>query len=445
MKINNQIMKRLFYSTLLIVLSCSIHAQDIYNLKRCIEIGLLQNYDIRIIRNEQLISDNNTTLANAGYLPSVDLNAGYSGTLNNTKQKLTSGETNKNNNVNNQNLNAGINLSWTVFDGFNIQTNYNRLKELQRMGEINTRITIENFIANISTEYYNYIQQNIRLNNLKYAVKLSRERLRIVEARYQIGSSSRLDYQQAKVDFNADSSKLIQQYEVLFTSRVQLNKLMSVPDVEQQVLVADTLINYNPLLNREDIWIKTRSSNSLMQLTQHSKRLSELDLKSIQSQDYPYLKLNAGYGYTRNIYNTGSYDWQQTMGFNYGVTIGMNLFNGNRKRRKQNAKLEIENRQLETEQLELSIKTSLANMWMAYQNNMQLVNLEKENVETAYANYDIAIDRYKLGDLSGIELREAQNSLFAAEERLVQSMYNTKLCEISLNQLSGQIISYTGY
>jgi outer membrane protein TolC len=430
---------------MLILLPCSIYGQDVYDLKRCIEIGLQQNYDIRIIRNEQLISDNNTTLANAGYLPSVDLSAGYSGTLNNVEQKLSSGETNKNNGVNNQNLNAGINLSWTVFDGFKIQTNYSRLKELQQMGETNTRITIENFIADLSTEYYNYIQQNIRLNNLKYAVKLSKERLRIVEARYLIGSSSRLDYQQAKVDFNADSSKLIQQYEVLFTSRVQLNKLMSVSDVEQQVTLIDTVINYNPLLNREDIWTKTKSSNSLLKLTQHYRQLSELDLKNVLSQNYPYLKLNAGYGYAKNIYDTGSYDWQKTMGFNYGVTIGMNLFNGNRKRQKQNAKLEIENRRLESEQLELSIKTSLANMWMAYQNNMQLVNLEKENVETAYENYDIAIDRYKLGDLSGIELREAQNSLFAADERLVQAMYNTKLCEISLNQLSGQIISYTGY
>lgn len=445
MKFKNPIMNRLFYITILILFSGSVYGQDVYDLKRCIEIGLQQNYDIRIIRNEQLISDNNTTLANAGYLPSVDLSAGYSGTLNNVEQKLTSGDTNKNNSVNNQNLNAGINLSWTVFDGFKIQTNYSRLKELQQIGETNTRITIENFIAGLSTEYYNYIQQNIRLNNLKNAVKLSKERLRIVEARYLIGSSSRLDYQQAKVDFNADSSKLIQQYEVLFTSRVQLNKLMSVPNVEQQVTLVDTVINYNPLLNREDIWMKTKSSNTLLKLIQHSRQLSELDLKDVLSQNYPYLKLNAGYGYTKNIYDTGSSDWQQTMGFNYGVTIGMNLFNGNRKRQKQNAKLEIENRRLESEQLELSIKTSLANMWMAYQNNMQLVNLEKENVETAYENYDIAIDRYKLGDLSGIELREAQNSLFAADERLVQAMYNTKLCEISLNQLSGQIISYTGY
>ena len=54
----------------------------------------------------------------------------------------------------------------------------------------------------------------------------------------------------------------------------------------------------------------------------------------------------------------------------------------------------------------------------------------------------IAIDRYKLGELSGIELREAQNSLLEAEERLSVAEYSTKICEISLLQLSGQILTY---
>ena len=74
------------------------------------------------------------------------------------------------------------------------------------MGELNTRLAVENFIANLTAEYYNYVQQQIRLGNLKYAVALSKERLRIVEARYQVGSLSRLDLQQARVYFNADSS-----------------------------------------------------------------------------------------------------------------------------------------------------------------------------------------------------------------------------------------------
>lgn len=108
-------------------------------------------------------------------------------------------------------------------------------------------------------------------------------------------------------------------------------------------------------------------------------------------------------------------------------------------REQRNARIQTENKQLAMEELQLSLKSDFANLWMAYRNNMELTALEKENLFNAKENYDIAIDRYKLGDLSGIELREAQNSLLEAEERLVQAEYNTKLCEISLLQISANM------
>lgn len=418
--------------------------QVVFDLKRCIEVGLQKNYDIRIMRNNQEISDNNLTVGNAGYLPSVDLTTGYSGSVNNTTQNLTNGEKNKNSDIHNQLLNAGVNLNWTVFDGFNIQTNHQRLKELQRMGELNTRLTIENFVSGLTSEYYNYIQQNIRLKNLKSAVKLSKERLRIVEARYEIGAGSRLDLQQAKVDFNSDSSRLIKQYEVLYTSRISLNQMMAADNIEQLIVTTDSIIEFNQFINKDDIWQKTLSSNTFLLLSNKNKNLSLLDLKTAQSENYPYLKLNAGYGYTKNIYNTGTIDNQNNLGLTYGLTLGFNLFDGfNRKRKQKNARIEVENKELQYEQTILSLKADFSNMWMAYRNNIDLTNLEKENVQTAKENHEIAIERYKLGDLSGIELREAQNSLLEAEERLVQAEYNTKLCEISLMQISGQVISYS--
>ncbi len=438
-------MKKYILIIILAIAAPSIcNSQVVFDLKRCIETGLQKNYDIRIIRNNQEISDNNLTVGNAGYLPSVDLTTGYSGSVNNTTQNLANGEKNKNNGIHNQLLNAGVNLNWTVFDGFNIQTNHQRLKELQKMGELNTRLTIENFVSGLTSEYYNYIQQNIRLKNLKSAVKLSKERLRIVEARYEIGAGSRLDLQQAKVDFNSDSSRLIKQYEVLYTSRISLNQMMATDNIEQLIVTTDSIIEFNQFINKEDVWQKTLSSNTFLLLSNKNKNLSLLDLKTVQSENYPYLKLNAGYGYTKNIYNTGTIDNQNNLGLTYGLTLGFNLFDGfNRKRKQKNARIEVENKELQYEQTILSLKADFSNMWMAYRNNIDLTNLEKENVQTAKENHEIAIERYKLGDLSGIELREAQNSLLEAEERLVQAEYNTKLCEISLMQISGQVISYS--
>ncbi len=182
------------------------------SLEECLRIGLEQNFDIRIVRNNQLISDRNVTWGNAGLLPSIDATSGYNIKSDNTNQTPTdgSGEINRRNN-NTETLSASVNLNWTLFDGFNAQTNYKKLQELKSVGELNTQLQIESFIANMSAEYYNLVQETMRMENLKFAVKLSREQLRIVEARYQIGSFSRLDLQQARVDFNADSSRLIRQ------------------------------------------------------------------------------------------------------------------------------------------------------------------------------------------------------------------------------------------
>jgi outer membrane protein TolC len=419
------------------------NAQEVYDLKRCLETALEKNYDIRIVRNEQRISTNNATLGNAGLLPSLDLSAGYSGSLNNTTQDFTEGTSAKNNNILNQGANLGLNMTWTVFDGFSMQTNYKRLKEFEAMGELNTRLAVENLVANLASEYYNNVRQNLRLANLKYAVSLSKERLRIAEANYNVGAKSRLDFQQARVDFNADSSNLIKQYEVVYSSGIALNQLMALEDVSRQLNVPDSVIVPDSSLNEEILQEQTLRANSRLLLSVKNQSINELNLRAIRGRDYPYLRLNAGYGYTLNAYGSGSMEKQQNLGLNYGLTLGFNLFDGfNRQREKKNARIAIQNQELLYEQLELSLKADLANTWMAYKNNLELINLEKENLEAARENYSIAIDRYRLGDLSGFELREAQNSLLNAEERLLQAQFSTKLCEISLLQISGQMNTY---
>ena len=160
------------------------------------------------------------------------------------------------------------------------------------------------------------------------------------------------------------------------------------------------------------------------------------------SRNYPYVRANAGYGYTHNKYELGSSLSRDNLGLNFGVTVGVNLFNGDKRRQARNAKLAVENARLEREELEQSLRADLINLWQAYQNNINLLQLERDNLVAARDNYDIARDRYLLGDLSGIEMREAQKSLLDAEERILSAEYNTKMCEISLLQLSGEVTQY---
>ena len=421
-------MKRTILSLIAICsTSLALQAQmpQSYTLKSCLEYGLQNNYSLRITRNEEQVSKNNATLGNAGYLPTLDLSASYKGTVDNTDSKVrATGEHVKENGVFDQTMNVGLNLNWTIFDGFNITANYQRLKELERQGETNTRIAVEDLIANIAAEYYNYLQHKIRLNNFRYAVSLSKERLRIVEERYHIGNFSRLDYQQAKVDFNADSAQYMKQQELLHTSRIQLNELMANEDVDQPIIIQDSLINVDGGLNFEELWNMTLQTNASLLKAYQNNTLAQLAYKKVCSRDSPHLKLHGGYGYT------------------FGLTIGFNLFDGNRRRERNNARIAIQNARLEREQLEQALRADLSNLWQAYQNNLQMLNLERQNLVAAKENHEIAMERYMLGNLSGIEMREAQKSLLDAEERILSAEYNTKLCEISLLQISGKVTKY---
>lgn len=436
--------KILLFILLTSIVQFSFFASEYTHLKPLLEKGLQQNFQIRMIRNEQKISDNNMTLGNAGYLPTVDLNASVGGTENNTGQFPQDGSAAiKNSGISNQSLSTGVNLNWTIFDGFNIQANYSKLKEFQQIGELRTRMKIENYVSDLTAEYYNFIQQTIRINNLKSAVKLSKERLRIVEARYNIGNLSRLDLQQARVDFNTDSSRLIRQHETLYATKIKINQLLAEENVEQNVNIADTVIRFDALLNKENLWKQTQEQNTYLKIASKEKNVKLLELQSARSANYPYLKLNAGYGYDENKYEYATYKRQNNLGFNYQLSLGYNIFDGlNRSRKQKNAQIAINNQDLVLEELTLSVKSDFSNLWMSYINNMSLTKLEKENLTHATENYEIAIERYKLGDLSGLELREAQNSLLEAEERLVQAQYLTKLCEISLLEISGGIMSY---
>ncbi len=412
-------------------------------LKECLERGLEHNYSIRMAKNRQEVSDNNATRANAGMLPTVDLSASYSGDLHTTETTTRStGTTARTGNAYDGMLDAGVRLNWTLFDGLSIWTNYKQLQLLKEQGELQTRLTIEDFVTKLTAEYYNYIQEKIRLKNFRSAMSLSRERMRIVEVRYHIGNFSRLDYLQAKVDFNADSAQYMKQREMLTSSHIRLNRLMGNHDVIGRLGIRDTLIDVNPDLNYHELLQATLDVNAELLMADKNTEVVRADYKKVMSRDYPYVKLNAGYGYTQNRYERSATSRRNDWGLNAGLTVGFNLFDGKRRMQKRNAELAIEHAELERKDLELTLKSDLSDLWQAYHNNLQVLLMERQNVVAAQENYEYANLRYMKGDLSGFEMREAQQSLLDAKERLLVSEYDTKMCEISLLQLSGKVMEY---
>lgn len=418
-------------------------AQVIYTLKDCIGIGLQRNYSILIARNNETITNNNFTAGNAGYLPSLGLTTRYNGSVTNTTQNYDTTGSVITNGTQSNSANANLALAWTIFDGFSVQTTYKKLNELKQLGELNTRQTIENYIASLLSVYYAYVQQVQLVNNEKYAVMLSRERLRIDEERYLLGSNSKLQVLQSRVYFNADSSSLSRQIEILRATQIRLNELMAVENMGTQFILKDSSIMVMPDLIYEKLYEETLNSNTTLLIATKNKTVSEYDYKLAVSATYPYLDFSAGYNYTLSTNSVSSYKNQLSNGPNYGLTLGVNLFNGfNTRRQIANSAINKKStglRYLETEQ---GVKADLLTIYNAYSNNLRLITLQEENFETATENLSIAMEKYKLGNLSGLELRDVQKSLLDAKESLLSVQYQAKLAEISLLQIAGRILEY---
>ncbi len=408
----------------------------------CITAGLENNFNVRVARNNQVITENNLTRGNAGYLPEVTLTNRFGGTLNTTTQALVDGGNSASGTLHNTSASAGINLGITLFRGFQVQTSWQKLQELKHIGELNAQMAMENLVADIAAEYYYFVEQVSLFRNLAYAVTLSRERVRIDEQRYLLGASSKLDLLQSIVYFNADSSRLDKQKEVLRASQVRLNELMASDDPGNDIRPLDSLITVSESLTYEELFEATLRRNTSLLIAARNQVISGLDYKIIQSQSYPYLTASTGYAYNYNGYQASTLRNQQVRGMNYGLTLGMDIFDGfNKKRQQANARIEMENREYQYREIEQAVKADLITIFYGYENNLRLLRLEEQNLAVARENLEIAMERYKLGSLAGIELREVQKSLLDAEERLISVKYLTKIAEISLLQISGNIMA----
>jgi outer membrane protein len=425
------------------IFSWTLHGQPVYNLKDCIRTSLENNFSLLITRNSEQIAKNNYTPGNAGYLPTLDLTGRSSGTLNKSTYNYTDGTQTISSDVLSTTTSAGLTLGLTIFNGFNVQTTYKKLNELKQIGELNTQMAVENLVSDIVSSYYNYISQVKQLNNLKYALTLSRERLRIDEERYLLGSSSKLNVLQSKVYLNSDSSKLSRQAETVRATEIQLNELMAVKDLGQPFVSRDTSIDVIPDLLFEKLLDETLAKNTSLMIAGANKTISEYDYKLIASRSYPYLNLSSGYSYNYFTYSAGTTKNQLTNGMNYGLTMGLNVFDGwNQRRSLKNSSIEVMNKQLRYQEVEQGVRADLITIYSAYSHYLRLVALEEQNLSTATENLAIAMERYKLGDLSGIDLREVQLSLLEARESLLSVKYQAKLAEISLLLISGRIMEY---
>ena len=435
---------------LLILISCLFNfimvAQEetpFLSKKEAIKQTLEKNYGIKIADNNIEIAENNAGILNSGYLPTLVGSAFADYSLDDRLTEIDGEEPRDQNDLENTSYGGSLDLNYTIFDGLGRLYNYRQLKEEYNLSELEARETIENTLLELFSVYFEIARLSENVEVLEQTLAISKERVTRAEYQFEYGQSNKLEVLNAKVDVTNDSINLIGTRQQLRNTKRDLSYIIgSEASINFEV---DTIVGFTPQLKIENYVKEAKTNNvSLLQIEKNLV-ISEYDIKVNKSGYLPSVGLTGSYGWNRNRSADSPFfpgSLQTTSGLSARVSLSWDIFDGGSTSvRVRNAKILYENQQIQKKQIENEVDRDLKNALDNYQNRLYIYELQEQNVVTSEANFERSEERFKIGQITSIEFRQAQINLINAKTSKNLAKYDAKLAELQVLQLSGQLLN----
>ncbi|NER18770.1 TolC family protein [Spongiivirga citrea] len=445
--------------TLFLVLICSVIAElssqeipeTILSKKDAITQMLENNFGVKLANNQVAVAKNNSSILNADYLPSITGNAGgtfdqnnavtdFNGALDSEGNPRPSFEIND---AETKRYNASINLDYTLFDGLGRHYNYKQLKEEYNLSQLQARETIENTIIQLFSVYYEVARLTENEDVLKQALAITKQREKRATYQFEYGQANKLAILNAKVDVTTDSINVLNAQQQLRNAKRDLNVVLN-RALEERATVDTTLVFVNELV--VDSFLETANENNVrLQQVEQDIKISEYAIKSAKSFILPTIGLTGSYGWNRSENPASAFfpgTTQTSNNLNVGLNLRWNLFDGGRSIvALKNVKIANESQQLLKKQLQQQVYRDIANAKDSYKNALTIYRLQEQNVLTSKDNFERSEERFKLGQITSVEYRQAQLNLLNAQTTKNAAKYTAKLAELAVLQLSGQLLN----
>jgi len=337
-----------------------------------------------------------------------------------------------------------LGINYTIFDGLGRKYNYQQLKETYNLTELQAKETIENTYLQLFTVYFQIARLSENTLNLKEALTISKRRFKRAKYQYEYGQSTKLEVLNAEVDINNDSILIINATQQLSNAKRGLNVILGIDrDVNYEV---ETAVDFNNLMNFEALQKKTILNNTALKQNKKNIAISEFNIKINKANYVPSLNFSSSYGFNRteneNLVNPFGARLINSGGLNAGLNLSWNIFDGGAtKTRVANAKIALETQQILLEQQKVTIRNSVKNTWENYKNQLFVLKSQEKNIQTTQNNFDRTQEKYKLGQVTSIEFRQAQVNLINSKTAANNAKFDAKLIELLLLQLSGDILN----
>ena len=419
-----------------------IFAQDTLSLMDAIKIGMWKNYEIQISAKNQNISRINNNWANAGALPIVQISV--------KKEEALSDQSNNpasfiQQELRSTSLNGNANISWTLFNGFAIRANKEKLENLEQISNNTAILTIENTIQGIILQYYNCILQKERLELLKKVVDLAKNRLEYEQTKYDIGISSKIELLQIENAMLTDSSNIILQ-ELNYKNAIKNLNLTLGKNVERYWILTEKIDDKIQLFNYEDLKTSTLSNNTNIKNQYYNIQLSKQDIKLAMSPFYPVISLNSGGAYNESTYDIGQLantikNTGESINYFANFSINFRIFDGGKfyqNIRSLKIQKEINDLQLEKIKKEVLHQLSLTND--KYNSRITNLSLTQKAFKIAETNYLLANENKNRGTINSFMLRDIEIAYITSGINAQQAAYNLMDSKIALLKITGGII-----
>ena len=435
-------MRRLFFLMLMGCFSCS-YAQTILTAEESVALALHNNYDILLVRNDSAAYALDNKYANMAFFPRLNGSINKVWNNNHQKQELPDGSKRDRKGIQSNNLVSSVNLNWTLFDGLKMFATRERLAEFQKLGELSVRNQVVATVATILTTYYNIVRQKQQLRAIEEQMSIDQERVKIADRKYSVGLGTKPELLQAKVDLNAQKAAALQQQTLITQLKEELNQLTDQPTGQYFEVIDSIPLNLD--INLGLITTNLETTNPTLQVALKNIDIAKISLRERRAERWPTIFFNSAYNFSSQhneaVINTFTPLSNQNAGYNFGFSANVPLFNGfNTRRLIKQAELDIQYQQLFFDNQRTLINTGISNAYKNYDYQKRALALEEENIQLAKENVAIALERFRQGVSTNLELREAQISLQDAYNRLIAARYNTKLSEIELQRLKGDIV-----
>jgi outer membrane protein len=417
----------------------TVYAQESLSLSQAIQIALKQNYDILLTQKNVEINAIQNTWGQAGRYPTISINAKQGNTISDQSNNPTSFIQAL---LMANSIEGGANLNWTLFNGFRVQANKEKLEKLQEQSEGMAALVVENTIQGVILNYYSAKLQEEKLQLLKHVLDLSRDKWKFQQTRQEMGLALTIDLLQYESAYYTDSTNLVLQ-QLAFRNAVRnLNLLMAIPETQLWKLSDELEVN-NETYDYLELKNKMLSNNQNIKNEMVNLEILQHDITLAKSTMYPVIGFQMGASGTTSTFKIAEYPRIGGTNLNYyaNFTLNFTIYDGGKVKRGIQA-LEVQNvvNSISMDQMRDRLSQELIANYDLYNTRLQLLDLAKQSFALTQRNMDMMRVRENSGLVNSFVFREIEMAYLRAGLTLFEIAFQLIESKTNMVRLIGGLL-----